>query len=69
MPDKSKRGGLREPKGGRPPKPSEKYVDIHLKVPPHQAEWLRKNRADTGQAINRFIIEAIDEKITREAPN
>lgn len=67
MTNPTKRGGLREPKGGRPPKPSEKYVSLHIKVPPHLANWLRENRADTGQAINRYIIEAITEKIDREA--
>lgn len=63
MPNPTKRGGLREPKGGRPPKPSEKYVDIHLKVPPYQAEWLKLNRERTGKAVNAFIVEAIEQKI------
>lgn len=63
MPNQTKRGGLREPKGGRPPKPLEKYVDIHLKVPPHQAEWLKQNRERTGKAVNAFIVEAIEQMI------
>lgn len=62
MPNPTKRGGLREPKGGRPPKPAEKYVSLHLKLPPYLAEWLKENRSSTGQPVNRFIIEAIIQK-------
>lgn len=48
---------------GRKPKPSEKYIDIHLKVPPHQAEWLKRYREQFGKAANAFIVEAIEQKI------
>jgi hypothetical protein len=61
MTNKSKRGGLRTPSGGRPPKPAgEKYQPFPLKLPPHQIEWLRQHKAQTGQAMGAFIVEAIE---------
>ena len=57
------RGGLREPKGGRPPK-SDKYQAISLKLPPDLLQWLNTHTDNR----NKFIIEAIKEKIEK-APN
>jgi len=54
--EKSKRGGLRNPPGGRPPKPAaEKYVSITLKLPPDALEWLAANIDNR----NGFIVEAV----------
>lgn len=59
---KPKRGGLRNPAGGRPKKPEgEKYRRYPLKLPPHQIEWLAANTDNR----NGFIVEAIQEKIDR----
>lgn len=66
MDNKKQHGGPNRGQG-RKPKPSEKYVDIHLKVPPRLAEWLKLNRARTGKAVNAFIVEAIAEKIETES--
>lgn len=55
------RGGLRNPPGGRPPKPEEKYIAISLKLPPELLEWLNAH-ADNR---NGFIVEAIREKISK----
>lgn len=53
---KSKRGGLREPVGGRPLKPvEEKYRQYPLKLPPDLIEWLEAN----AENKNGFIVEAI----------
>jgi len=60
MPKQTKRGGLRNPKGGRPPKPaSEKYKAVSLKLPPDLIEWLAENTDNR----NGFIVEAIRDKI------
>ena len=59
---KSNRGGLRNPPGGRPPKPPEKkYRQISLKLPPDLLEWLTENTDNR----NGFIVEAIREKIEK----
>lgn len=59
---KSKRGGLRNPPGGRPRKPTgEKYQQYPLKLPPDLIEWLEQNTTNR----NGFIVEAIREKIER----
>jgi hypothetical protein len=58
MGEKSKRGGLRNPPGGRPPKPaSEKYKKYPLALPPDMIEWLNAN-LEHGQR-NGFIVEAV----------
>lgn len=57
----TKRGGLREPKGGRPPKPlEEKYQQYPLKLPPDLIEWLEANVENK----NGFIVVAIRTAIT-----
>jgi hypothetical protein len=59
---KQGRGGLRSPAGGRPPKPpEEKYIQICLKLPPSQIEWLKENVDNR----NGFIVQAIQEAIYR----
>jgi hypothetical protein len=56
--DKSKRGGLRNPPGGRPPKPaSEKYKKYPTAFPPDIIEWLNAN-LERGHR-NGFIVEAV----------
>lgn len=63
MTKKSNRGGLRNPKGGRPPwkQPEEKYKAISLKLPPDILEWLNTHTDNR----NGFIVAAIREKIER----
>lgn len=62
MNKQSKRGGLREPAGGRPPKPvEEKYQQYPLKLPPDLIEWLDANIENK----NGFIVEAIRAAIQR----
>jgi hypothetical protein len=62
MPKQPQRGGLRNPKGGRPPKPTnEKYKAVPLKLPPDLIEWLAENTDNR----NGFIVEAIREKIRK----
>jgi len=60
MTQKSNRGGLRNPPGGRPPKP-DKYKAISLKLPPDLIEWLNAHTVNR----NGFIVEAVREKIER----
>jgi len=61
MKARSKRGGLRNPPGGRPPKPkTEKYQQVPLKLPPDLIKWLAENTTNR----NGFIVEAIREKIS-----
>lgn len=60
--EQPKRGGLRNPPGGRPRKPAgEKYQQCPLKLPPDLIEWLEQNTTNR----NGFIVEAIREKIKR----
>ena len=59
---KGTHGGAR-PGSGPKPRPERRYISIHLKVPPHQAEWLKQHREKTGQAVNSFIVEAIEQRI------
>ena len=58
----SKRGGLREPKGGRPPKPvEEKYRRRLITLPPATDDRLIKWSIDTDNdisaLINRLVID------------
>lgn len=60
--DKKKRGGLRNPPGGRPPKgEEEKYRQYPLKLPPDVIEWLEANVENK----NGFIVEAVRVAIQR----
>lgn len=62
MPNSTKRGGRREPAGGRPLKPvEEKYRQYPLKLPPDLIEWLEANVENK----NGFIVEAIRAAIQR----
>lgn len=66
MPNPTKRGGLRNPPGGRPPKPaSELYQKVPLKLPPDLIAWLAENTTNR----NGFIVEAVKEKIKRYHSN
>jgi hypothetical protein len=48
-------------KVGRPPKPADqKYVNIHVKVPPHQAAWLKQQSNQSGK-----IQELIEKEMTK----
>lgn len=57
-PKRDSRGGLRNPPGGRPPKPETKYKAISVKLPPDILEWLNANAGNR----NGFIVEAIRQK-------
>lgn len=63
MDEKPKRGGRRNPPGGRPAwkKPEDLYKAIPLKLPPDLIKWLAENTDNR----NGFIVEAIKEKIER----
>jgi len=65
MNSKSQRGGLRNPPGGRPPKPDgSKYHSFSLRLPPDLDDWLRARKsADSKFNMNGFIANAIREKI------
>ena len=59
---KSTQGGLREPKGGRPPKPlAEKYRRRLITLPPDTddqlIEWSIKTDNDISALINRLVID------------
>jgi hypothetical protein len=63
--NKPKRGGLREPKGGRPKKPEGAMVSTSIRLPAELIEWLKKNTKNR----NEFIIKAIWEKIAKIESN
>ena len=59
---KSKRGGKREPPGGRPKVPKEEqHSHINFSLPPDIVEWIK---AYSGNRSG-FVAEAIREKIAR----
>jgi hypothetical protein len=63
MTNKSNRGGLRNPPGGRPKKPPEEVlVSTSIRLPQDLVDWLRANTENR----NGFIIEAIREKIKND---
>lgn len=67
MTNPTKRGGLREPKGGRPPKPlEEKYRHRNITLPPATDDRLIKWSIDTGAdisaLINRLVIDFFDKE-------
>lgn len=52
MSSKPKRGGLREPKGGRPPKPpQEKYRRRLITLPPEIDDKLQRCKIDKSKLI------------------
>lgn len=65
MTQKSNRGGLRNPPGGRPKKPEGAMVSTSIRLPSDLIEWLKQNTTNR----NEWIIEAIREKIlTKPTP-
>lgn len=69
MPDKSNRGGLREPAGGRPPKPvGEKYRRRLISLPPETDDRLIQWSIDTDNDISALINRLVIDFFTK-APN
>ncbi len=61
---KTKRGGLRNPPGGRPPDPNKK-VQISVRLPAEVAAWLQERKeADPGFNTNVWIGDTLQAAIS-----
>lgn len=55
-----KRGGLRDPSGGRPKK-KRKRITVSVCLDPENADWLRSHGNDKNNVLNNILSDKKDE--------